>query len=298
MKKNKLKILIVDDSRLLRMITRAYLAPYEVDIVEASDGEKGLEILKNNDIDLVILDYTMPLMSGQEVLDQMILDENLKNVPVIVYTTGAFEKEIENRLMTTSFAFVRKSNLGDDLIPTIKDILGKRLHIGKSKESEKQAMLASLEEESGELMPTVRVISGEQPTKGKEARKEKKEKAIKVLMCYNEYSDRLITRSYLNKHNVEITEAANGLEAFVEIEEKPPDVLIIDYNMFDGMVINVIRKLKKEQSVPVIVRLSKSSPKDKDIEVMTYASGYLEESITEENLSKVIEKVTGKKIGD
>ncbi len=295
MKKDKLKILIVDDSRLLRMITRAYLAPYEVDIIEASDGEKGLEILRKSNIDLVILDYTMPLMSGQEVLDQMILDKNLKNVPVIVYTTGSFEKEIENRLMTTSFAFVRKSNLGDDLIPTIKDILGKHLHIGKSKESEKQAMLASLEEENGELMPTARVISGEQPTKEEEARKEK---TIKVLMCYNEYSDRLITRSYLNKHNVEITEATNGLEAFVEIEENPPDVLIIDYNMFDKMVINVIRKLKKEQSVPVIVRLSKNSPKDKDIEVMTCASGYLEELITEENLSKVIEKVTGKKIGD
>ncbi len=127
MEKDKLRILIVDDEVHARLIMKAYLSPYEVEVIEARDGKESLEILKNNDIDLVILDYTMPIMSGQEVINQMLSDENLKNVPVIVYTAGGFEKEIENQLKTFSTAFLEKSNLGDDLIPIIREILGPRL---------------------------------------------------------------------------------------------------------------------------------------------------------------------------
>lgn len=122
-----MKVLVADDEMHIRLIIKAYLAPYRVDVIEARDGKEVLQILRENNMDLVILDITMPLLGGQEVLNQMLLDERLAKIPVIVYTAGGFEKEVENRLKTSSAAFLEKSNIGDDLIPAVKDILGPRL---------------------------------------------------------------------------------------------------------------------------------------------------------------------------
>lgn len=127
MEKDKLKILVVDDEMHVRIIIRAYFAPYDVEILEARDGQEGLDIMKKDDIDLVILDYTMPMMTGQEVLENMVSNQKLEKIPVVLYTAGGFDKEIENQLKSNATAFLEKSSLGDDLIPTVKEILGFRL---------------------------------------------------------------------------------------------------------------------------------------------------------------------------
>ncbi|MFH1416631.1 MAG: response regulator [Elusimicrobiota bacterium] len=126
---DRLKILVVDDEMYVRLIVKAYLSPYKVEIIEAVDGKEGLDILREDyaEIDLVILDNTMPMMTGQEVLDEMNNDENLGKIPVIVYTAGGIGRDLEAHLKVSSSAFLEKSNLGDDLIPTIKGILGDRL---------------------------------------------------------------------------------------------------------------------------------------------------------------------------
>lgn len=119
-----MKILIVDDEMHIRLIIKAYLSSYKVELIEARNGKEAVEILREMPVDLVILDYTMPVMSGQEVLNEMSLSEKLNKIPVIIYTAGGFEEEIEHWLKTSSAAYIEKSNLGSDLIPTVKDILG------------------------------------------------------------------------------------------------------------------------------------------------------------------------------
>ncbi len=127
MSEDKLKILIIDDEMHVRLIIKAYLSPYNVEIIEARDGKEGLDYLNKNKVDLVILDNTMPMMTGQELLDYMIEDKKLEKIPVIIYTAGGFEREVENRLKISSSSFLEKSNLGDDLIPAITEIVGNRL---------------------------------------------------------------------------------------------------------------------------------------------------------------------------
>ena len=53
--KDRLKILLVDDSRLCRMVLRAYFTPFNVDIQEAENGEKALNIMRDSKVELVIL---------------------------------------------------------------------------------------------------------------------------------------------------------------------------------------------------------------------------------------------------
>jgi len=127
MSDDRLTILLTDDEAHVRLIVKAYFAPYDVEILEARNGREALEVLRAHDIDLLVLDFTMPIMTGNEVLKQMSLDEKLDSIPVIVYTAGGFDSDMEKWLRKSSAAFLEKSNLGDELIPTVKEILGSRL---------------------------------------------------------------------------------------------------------------------------------------------------------------------------
>ena len=76
-------ILTVDDSRALRtIINRSLSADYEV--IEAEDGEKGLEALEANPVDLVLLDVTMPVLDGPGMLKEMRARDN--QTPVVLLT--------------------------------------------------------------------------------------------------------------------------------------------------------------------------------------------------------------------
>ncbi|HOU35879.1 MAG TPA: response regulator [Candidatus Omnitrophota bacterium] len=70
--KGKISILVVDDEPKIRQIYRYYLQEHGYRVLEASDGNAGIEILrKNGDIALVILDLAMPRQSGFEIHDSM-----------------------------------------------------------------------------------------------------------------------------------------------------------------------------------------------------------------------------------
>lgn len=65
------KILVIDDESMLRYTLRELLLDLGYEVVEASHGKEGLEILERSQIDLVLLDMVMPVMSGMEVLYKM-----------------------------------------------------------------------------------------------------------------------------------------------------------------------------------------------------------------------------------
>ncbi len=123
----KPKILITDDVMSNRLIIRAYFAPYDVEVHEASNGQEALDFLKNNPVDLMILDFVMPVMSGEQVLYEILKEPRLNSIPVIVYTAGGYNEETEEWLRRYSAGFLEKTSLGDDLLPTVKDILGDTL---------------------------------------------------------------------------------------------------------------------------------------------------------------------------
>jgi len=123
---DRLIFLIIDDEMATRLMVKAYLRQFNVDFLETKDGNKGLDMMKNEKVDLVIIDYSMPIISGQEILDIMLADDKLRNIPAILYTSGGFSKEVEDQLKMSSTAFLEKMNLGKDLVPTIIDIIGDR----------------------------------------------------------------------------------------------------------------------------------------------------------------------------
>lgn len=80
------KILVVDDEIDIAKVTSVRLKKYGYEITNAFSGEEGLDFLKKDHFDLVLLDILLPGIQGYEVCKTIKSDEKLKNIPVIFFT--------------------------------------------------------------------------------------------------------------------------------------------------------------------------------------------------------------------
>ncbi|MCR6654568.1 MAG: response regulator [Opitutus sp.] len=80
------KILTVDDSKTVRIIVRKAFKSYDCDILEAGNGVEGLAMAAKENPDLILLDVTMPVMDGVEMLTKLKADPALKGIPVMMLT--------------------------------------------------------------------------------------------------------------------------------------------------------------------------------------------------------------------
>jgi CheY-like chemotaxis protein len=78
-------ILVVDDEKMVRDITQAFLALNGYEVRTAADGREAFDMLLNNHYDVVITDLHMPLMGGSELLEKI---SQLKADPVTIVLTG------------------------------------------------------------------------------------------------------------------------------------------------------------------------------------------------------------------
>lgn len=91
-----MKILIIEDDIFFQKFYSVKLQERKVEVEIASDGEEGLFKMKTVKPDLVLLDLIMPKLDGFSVLANRLKDEELKKIPVIVFSTLGQEKDIEN----------------------------------------------------------------------------------------------------------------------------------------------------------------------------------------------------------
>jgi DNA-binding response OmpR family regulator len=82
------KILVVEDEAKIRKIISSYLKG-DYQISEAVDGQQALEIFKNNNFDLIILDLMLPKISGEEVCQKI---RQISEVPIIMLTAKSSEE--------------------------------------------------------------------------------------------------------------------------------------------------------------------------------------------------------------
>ena len=80
------KILTVDDSKTVRIIVRKAFKSYDCEILEAANGVEGLAVASKDMPDLILLDVTMPVMDGVEMLTKLKSDPRLRAIPVVMLT--------------------------------------------------------------------------------------------------------------------------------------------------------------------------------------------------------------------
>ena len=118
------KVLIIDDSEVLRRITAFNLKKIGYEIQEAVDGVDGLEKIKNFQPDLILLDIMMPRMDGFTVLKRMGEDPTMKEIPVIVLTAKGGEEDEKEALRLGAIKVLTKPFSPKQLLETVKQVIG------------------------------------------------------------------------------------------------------------------------------------------------------------------------------
>jgi DNA-binding response OmpR family regulator len=122
-----MKILVVDDEPNIAFLTKLVLEKAGMEVVVAASGEEGLELLKKEKPDLIILDIMLPGMNGWETLDEIRKTDEGSSVPVIMFTvkTGASDILLGSRVRGV-VDYITKPFDKDDLVRRVKRVLEER----------------------------------------------------------------------------------------------------------------------------------------------------------------------------
>ena len=121
-----LKILLVDDSAIVRKVVIRTLGLTNIEVGEVFQAENGLqalEILKSTWVDLIFLDINMPVMNGMEFMEKLRVDEDLKDIPVIVVSTEGSKERIRRLEELGIWIYLRKPVTPETLTQAVAEIL-------------------------------------------------------------------------------------------------------------------------------------------------------------------------------
>ena len=116
-----MKILLIDDSLVSRMITKKALTSLKADIFEAGGGNDGIKIAAEKKPELIILDLLMPGMDGFEVLEK--LNSNGSTVPVIILSADIQGTTREKIKSLGAAAFIKKPPSAETLLDAIEKVI-------------------------------------------------------------------------------------------------------------------------------------------------------------------------------
>lgn len=122
-----MKILSIDDSAIVRKIIRGAVEVLNYELLEASDGLEGLQVLHNHveEIVLVLLDWNMPGLNGLEVLEKIKGEDLYSHIPVMMVTTESEKENIVKAIKAGAIHYVVKPFTMEELIKKIMECLGR-----------------------------------------------------------------------------------------------------------------------------------------------------------------------------
>lgn len=120
----KKKILVIEDDAFLQGLESTKLEKSNYEVITASDGSEGMAKINEPGLDLILLDIILPQFDGFEILKKVRSTENLKKIPVIVFSNLSEEKDINKANELGATDFMVKSNFTlDELVEHINNIL-------------------------------------------------------------------------------------------------------------------------------------------------------------------------------
>ncbi len=121
-----MKILTVDDSRMIRTIIINTVKSIGFDTLEAPNADKALELVQENyqEISLILLDWNMPGMNGYELLKILKADELYKHIPIMMVTTEGERRNVIKAIQSGADNYLTKPFTPEDLSVKILECLG------------------------------------------------------------------------------------------------------------------------------------------------------------------------------
>ncbi|MBF0226109.1 MAG: response regulator [Desulfobacterales bacterium] len=123
----KQRILIIDDSDMMRKAIKKSIISENIDIVEANDGYKGYELVLKEKFDLVVTDIDMPQLNGFELCKQIKNNHATRSTPVVMLSSMDSDEEVEKGFQAGATAYILKQEAKDTLKESINEILSNHL---------------------------------------------------------------------------------------------------------------------------------------------------------------------------
>lgn len=119
------KVLIIDDGKAIRMQVREMLPQGNFEVLEAKDGVEGLDLIRQERPNLILLDFFMPRMNGWEVWQHLQTQPDLKSIPLVIMSGR--KEEITEKISdpSKSFEFIEKPFDQKALIGAVKAAMAK-----------------------------------------------------------------------------------------------------------------------------------------------------------------------------
>jgi len=118
------RVLVVDDSRVMRAYVRgALMESLECDVVEAASGFEALRLLPRDAYDIVVTDINMPDINGLELIRFVRSSERHRDVPIIIISTQASERDHERAMELGADQYLVKPFQPEEIVAMVSSLL-------------------------------------------------------------------------------------------------------------------------------------------------------------------------------
>lgn len=124
---NGIKILLTDDNEYNRVVARDSLkSKANIEIYEAENGQEAIDLLKENDFDLILMDVQMPIMNGLEATKHIRTNfqDAKQNIPIIALTASVMRGDLDKCIKAGMNSYIPKPFNSQELITGIANVLG------------------------------------------------------------------------------------------------------------------------------------------------------------------------------
>jgi CheY-like chemotaxis protein len=256
------RLLVIEDNAAEQLGITELLGHDDIDITAVGTGAEALDILRGEPIDCIVLDLRLPDMTGFEVLEQIRDDEDLADIPVVVFTGRELSPEEDAQLHTMARSVVVK---GVESPERLLDETALFLHrVVADLPPAKQDMLERLHSSDEDLVDRT------------------------VLVVDDDARNIFALSSVLERRGMKVVTATTGREA-IDIVEGTEDLamVLMDIMMpeMDGyQTMQVIRANPAFRRLPIVALTAKAMKGDREKCLEAGASDYLAKPVNTEQL--------------
>lgn len=286
------RVLVVDDNAINRMILTEQIRGWGFDCVAVESGEIGLDLLRHAraqldiGIDLVVLDFQMPGMSGAEVAQAIRSDPQIADTPILVLSSVDQADQLEALNHLDIFAQLTKPVRTAQLRTTVEMALRKfKIKTEAPAQAAKRAPGPALQNPSGPAAPAAEV---------KPAIIERNEPL--VLVAEDNPINQIVFQQTLDGLGLMHSLAVNGREAVAMWGDLRPTLVLMDVSMpeMNGLeATQAIREIESSQGLvptPIIAVTAHSLKGDEDRCLAAGMDDYLSKPISPEKLGAMIDR--------
>jgi len=256
------RLLVVEDNDAERMSIEALIQHSDVAITTVATGTEALNLLRSQPFDCVVLDLTLPDMSGFELLDTVHQESALREIPIVVFTGRDLSADEERRLGRVAKSIVIK---GANSPERLLDETALFLH----------RVVADLAPEQRRMLD--RLYTSNEALSDKQ-----------VLVVDDDIRNIFAVSSILERQGMKVITSTDGQEAIHLLETKPDTALILMDIMMPEMdgyaTMRAIRRNPKFRSLPIIALTAKAMKGDREKCLEAGASDYIAKPVNTEQL--------------